>query len=128
VSCTFSSSVMSFTSASPQSSTLTISTATTVSSLSRASSRMGGLSIVLAGLFLIPTLLVGKRGSSNRGVPRMLRIGVICVIFSCAGLSGCGPDKYIVIGVPQTYQLTVQAFAVNSGLSKQASVTLIVTQ
>jgi parallel beta-helix repeat protein len=127
-SCTFSSFAMSFTSASPQSSTLTISTATTLSSLSRAPSPKGGLSIVLAGLFLIPTLLVGKRGSSNRGVPWMLRIGVICVISSCAGLSGCGPDKYIIIGAPQTYQLTVQASAVNSGLSKQAPVTLVVTQ
>jgi parallel beta-helix repeat protein len=127
-SCTFSSFAMSFTSASPQSSTLTISTATTLSSLSRAPSPKGGLSIVLAGLFLIPTLLVGKRGSSNRGVPWMLRIGVICVISSCAGLSGCGPDRFIIIGTPLTYQLAVQASAVNSGLSKQASVTLIVTQ
>jgi Right handed beta helix region len=126
-SCTFSSSTMSFTSTSPQSSTLTISTTTTQSSLPRTPSPNGSLSLVLAGLLLIPTLLVGKRGFSN-GVPWMLRLGAICVISSCAGLSGCGPDRYIIIGAPQTYQLTVQASAVNSGLSKQTSVTLVVTQ
>ena len=127
-SCTFSSSTMSFTSTSPQSSTLTINTTTTQSSLPRTPSPNGSLSMGLAGLLLIPTLLVGKRGSSNQGVPWMLRLGAICVISSCAGLSGCGPDRYIIIGAPQTYQLTVQASAVNSGLTKQASVTLIVTQ
>jgi hypothetical protein len=127
-SCTFSSSTMSFTSASPQSSTLTVSIAAAQSSLSRGPSHKGSLSVVLAGLLLIPTLLVGKRGSSNRGVPWMLRIGAICVISSCAGLSGCGPDRYIIVGPPQTYEVTVQASAVNSGLSKQTSVTLVVTQ
>jgi len=40
--------------------------------------------MVLAGLFLIPTLLVGKRGSSNKGLPWMLRIGAINAISLCA--------------------------------------------
>jgi parallel beta-helix repeat protein len=127
-SCTFTSATMSFTSASPQSSTLTVSIGTAQSSLLRVPSHKDDLSIALAGLFFIPVLLAGKRGSSNRRFPGMLRIASICVISSCVGLSGCGPDKYIIIGAPQTYQLTVQASAVNSGLSKQASVALVINQ
>jgi Right handed beta helix region len=126
--CIFSSSTMSFTNASPQSSTLTVTIATARSSLLRASSSNGSFSTVLAGLFLIPALLAGKRGSSNRGVPWMFRIGAIIVISSCAGLSGCGPDRFIIIGPPQTYQLAVQGSAVNSGLTKQTIATLVVTQ
>jgi parallel beta-helix repeat protein len=127
-SCTFTSATMSFTSASPQSSTLTVSIGTAQSSLSRVTSHNSGLSVAFAGLFFIPVLLAGKRGPSNRRFPEMLRIASICVISSCAVLSGCGPDKYIIIGAPQTYQLTVQASAVNSGLSKQASVALVINQ
>jgi WD40 repeat protein len=127
-SCTLTSPTMSFTSVSPQSSTLTVSVTAAQPGLSRGPSHKGSLSVVLAGLFLIPTLLVGKRGSSNRGVPWLLRIGAICVMSSCAGLSGCGPDRFIIIGTPLTYQLAVQASAVNSGLSKAATLTLVVTQ
>ena len=125
--CTFTSPTLSFTSASPQSSTVTVGIASQ-SGLSPTPSHKGGLSVVLAGLFLIPTLLVGKRGPSNRGATWILRTGGLCVISSCAELSGCGPDRYIIIGAPQTYQLAVQASAENSGLSKQTFVALVVTQ
>jgi hypothetical protein len=47
---------------------------------------------------------------------------------SCVGLSGCGPDRFVIIGAPQTYQLAVQGSAVNSGLTKQTIATLVVTQ
>jgi hypothetical protein len=126
-SCTFTP-LMSFTNTSPQSSTLKVSIGTAQSGLPRGKSRDGTLSVVLAGLFLIPTFLAGKRGSSNQKAPWMLRIGAICILSSCAGLSGCGPDKYIIIGPPQTYQVAVQAVAVNSSVSKQASVTVTITQ
>jgi parallel beta-helix repeat protein len=124
-SCTFSSSTMTFSSASPQSSTLTVSIATAQSGLLRVPSRNGSLSMILAGLFLIPTFLAGKRPSSNKGVPRMLCLGTISAISAC-GLSGCGPDRFVLIGPPQTYQLAVQASAVNSGLTKQTIAALVI--
>jgi hypothetical protein len=125
-SCIFSSSTMSFSNASPQSSTLTVSIATAQSGLLRVPSHNGSLPMILAGLFLIPTFLAGKRPSSNKGVPRMLCLGTISAISAC-GLSGCGPDRFVIIGPPQTYQLAVQASAVNSGLTKQ-TVAALVTQ
>jgi hypothetical protein len=128
ISCMLSSPTMSFTNVVPQSSTLTIVTGTTqVGSLRRASPG-DGFSIVLAGIFLIPSLLVGKRGISRKGASWTLRIGMIGAIFSCVGLSGCGPDRYILIGAPQSYQVNVQAVAVNSGLSKQTVAALVITQ
>jgi parallel beta-helix repeat protein len=128
-SCNFSPSTMNFTNASPQSSTLTVSIATAQSGLSRTSSPKGSLSsMALAGVFLIPTLLASNRVSSNKGVPWMLRIGAITAMSSCVGLSGCGPDRFVIIGAPQTYQLAVQGSAVNSGLTKQTIATLVVTQ
>jgi Right handed beta helix region len=127
-SCTFSPSVMSFTTAASQPSTLTIRAGTAQSSLSRAPSPNASFSMVLVGLFLIPTLLAGKRGSSNKGLPWMVCIGAISAISLCAGLSGCGPDRFILIGAPRTYRLAVQAYAVNSSVSKQTFATLVVTQ
>ena len=127
-SCTFNSSTMSFTGVGPQSSILTISVGVAQKGLLRAPSTNGGLSIVLAGFFMIPTLLAGIRGSLNKRTPWIVRIGTITAISLCAGLSGCGRDRYIIIGPPQTYQLAVQASAVNSGLSKQTSLTVVLTQ
>jgi hypothetical protein len=120
--------VMSFTTVASQPSTLTISVVAAQPSLSRSPSSSGSFSMVLAGVFLMPTLLVGKRGSSNKGLPWMLRIGAIGAISSCAALSGCGPDRFNLIGAPQTYQLAVQGYAVSSSLSEQTFATLVVTQ
>jgi hypothetical protein len=119
---------MSFTNVVPQSSTLTIVTGTTQAAWLRRASSGDGFSIVLAGIFLIPTLLVGMRGISRKGMPWILRVGMIGAISSCLGLSGCGPDRYILIGAPHTYQISVQAIAVNSGLSKQTVAALVITQ
>jgi hypothetical protein len=58
----------------------------------------------------------------------MLRIGAIGVAFSCIALSGCGTDRFVIVGPPQTYQLAVQAFTVNSSLTKQTIANLVVTQ
>ena len=44
----------------------------------------------------------------------MLRIGAISAISLCAGLRGCRAERFILIGAPQTYELAVQAYAVNS--------------
>jgi parallel beta-helix repeat protein len=127
MSCMFSSPTMSFTNIAPQSSTLTISIGTTQAiSLRYASS--GGDFPMFAGLVLIPILLVGRRGIARKGAPWILRLGVIGTLFACVGLSGCGPDRYIVIGAPQTYQVGVQAIAVKSGLSRQTIATLVITQ
>jgi hypothetical protein len=96
-------------------------------SLSRASPARGP-SMVLAGLFIIPALFARKRGSPKRGAFWKRRIGAICLISLCAELSGCGRDRFVLIGAPQTYQLVVQGSAVDSGLTKQTIATLVVTQ
>jgi hypothetical protein len=127
-SCMLSSPTMSFTNATPQSSTLTIVTGTTQVGSLRPASPGDGFSIVLAGIFLIPSLLVDRRGISRKGMPWIFRIATIGAISSCVGLSGCGPDRYILIGAPQTYQIGVQAIAVNSGISKQTVAALVITQ
>jgi parallel beta-helix repeat protein len=127
MSCTLTSPTLNFIGASPQSSIVTVSTPKAQSGLSRASPDRGS-SMVLAGLFLIPALFAGKRGSPNRGAFWTRRIGAICLISLCAELSGCGPDRFVLIGAPQTYQLVVQGSAVDSGLTKQTIATLVVTQ
>jgi hypothetical protein len=128
VSCTFSAPMLNFSGTNAQSSNLTINSGTVQAIPSQASSRSGGLSIMLSGLFLIPVLFARRKSSSNKGAPWQLRFGALCAISSCMALSGCGKDKYIIIGSPQTYQLTVQAVSVDSGLSKQTSLTVVVTQ
>jgi hypothetical protein len=127
-SCILSSSTLSFTNANSQSSKLTASIASGQSRLSRTSSTRCSLSMALTGIFLIPTLLARKRNPLNKGVSWLLRIGAMVVVFSCMGLSGCGPDRYVVIGPPQSYQLVIEATAVNSGLTKQTIASLVVTQ
>jgi hypothetical protein len=127
-SCTLSPSLMNFTTTSPQSSTLTISAGMASANLSRVPSPNSSHSMVLAGLFLIPTLFAGKRRSSDTVVQWMLSIGAICAVSLCTGLSGCGKDQYIILAAPETYQVTVQGSAPNSGISRQTSVTLVVTQ
>jgi hypothetical protein len=66
-SCTLSPSLMNFTTTSPQSSTLTIGAGMASANLSRVPSPNSSHSMVLAGLFLIPTLFAGKRRSSDKG-------------------------------------------------------------
>jgi hypothetical protein len=126
--CTFSSPTMSFTDVTRQSSTLTVSIPATKSGLSQAPSSNDGFSMAIAGFFLIPILFAGKRGSLSKDVPWVLRVGAIGTIFLCVGLSSCGPDRFVVVGPPQTYQLSVHALAANWGLTKQSIVGLAVTQ
>ncbi|WP_260735018.1 right-handed parallel beta-helix repeat-containing protein [Tunturiibacter lichenicola] len=126
-SCSFTSPTLSFADTNSQSSTVTINTGKVQAGLSRTSSA-STLSIVFAGLFLFPSLLVCRRGFPGRRVPWVLRIGGIWVISSCAALSGCGPDRFSILVPPQTYQLVVQGSAVDSSSSHQATVSLVVSQ
>jgi Right handed beta helix region len=125
--CTFTPSLLEFTTTGVQSSVLTVTTGAAVATSSRTHRIDGDLSITLAGLTLVPFLLGLKgrvRATSFFAGSRL--ITPLCLLCIVAGLSGCGKDTYIVYTPPQTYTFAVQASAVNSGLSKQAAVTLTV--
>ena len=127
--CTFTPSLLEFTTTGVQSSVLTVTTGAAVATSSRTHRIDGDLSITLAGLTLVPFLLGLKgrvRATSFFAGGRL--ITPLCFLCIVAGLSGCGKDTYIVYTPPQTYTFAVQASAVNSGLSKQAAVTLTVDQ
>jgi hypothetical protein len=126
-SCTFTPSLIAFTSTGQQSSVLTVTTGTAVATASRAHVIDGNLSMTLAGLILVPFLLGLKRRNRVRTLPSGL-LSSLCILCFVLGLSGCGKDTYIVYTPPQTYSFAVQATAVNSGLSKQAAIILTVDQ
>jgi hypothetical protein len=125
--CTFTPSLLAFSSTGQQTSVLTITTVTAVATTSRMFRVGGGLAITLAGIGLLPLVHRRKRPNHNRNllsVPHLL--GVLCIFGFALGLSGCGKDQFIDYTPPQTYSLAVQAAAVNSGLSKQAAIALTI--
>jgi hypothetical protein len=128
-SCTFTPSLLEFTTTGQQSSVLTVTTGTAVTTASRAHRIDTNRSMTLAGFLLVPFLLGLKRRNRARSFsagPHLL--ASLCLLCFAAGLSGCGKDTYIVYTPPQTYSFAVHATAVNSGLSKQSAVTLTVDQ
>ena len=124
-SCVFSPSTMSFTTASAQSSNLTISSATAQSKTSGYLPTNGSLTMTLAGLTIFPFVLVFRRRNSKKQLSKVLRLaGSLSAICLTLGLSGC---KNIYSNVtPATYHLIVQATSVNSGISQQTPITLTV--
>lgn len=125
--CTFTPSLLAFSTTGQQTSVLTVTTGTGVAMTSRMHGVAGELTITLAGIAFLPFVVGRKRRDRNRSLPRMPHLlGVLCILGFALGLSGCGKDKYIVFIPPQTYSFAVQATAINLGLSKQASVALTV--
>jgi parallel beta-helix repeat protein len=125
VSCTFSMPALSFMNSGSQSATMTLATTTAEAVLHEHAS--SDLPIALEGLLILPTLLTGTQARSRHRLPRCFRIGTLLVMISLVGLSGCGNDRYTGGGT-QIYQLTVQGYAVNSGLTKATSSAVTVMQ
>jgi hypothetical protein len=128
-SCTFTPSLLAFISTGQQSSVLSVTIGTAVATASRAHRIDGNLSRTLTGLTQVPFLLGFRRRRRGRNLlaGRHL-LAPVCILCIALGLSGCGKDTYVVYTPPQTYSFAVQATAVNSGLSKQAAVTLTIDQ
>jgi parallel beta-helix repeat protein len=126
-SCTLSPALINFTTTNPQSSTLTINIGSVQTRSSRSPESKNGVSVMLAGFFLLPLLLM-DRPKGFRNSSWKFRLGAICSISLCAALSGCGKDQYLIIGPPQTYQVVVQGLAENSNITKQIALTVTVQQ
>ncbi len=123
-SCVFSPSTMSFTTASAQSSNLTISIVTAQSKISGYLPTDGSLSMTLAGLTFFPFVWVFRRGHSKKPTSKVLRLaGLLGAVCLTLGLSGC---TNIYTNATPAYHLVVQATSVNSAISQQAPVTLTV--
>jgi len=126
--CTFSPASMNFTATNPQTSVLTIQLPKSMASDDRNSKSTNRHTGLLAGVFLLPIMLVRRRGIQNTRVPRSLRMGAFLGFWLFTlGLSGCG-NVIIVTPTPQIYQIVVQASDTTIGISRQASVALSVTQ
>lgn len=129
ISCAFTPSPVSLTTASPQTSRLTLTAASApTTATSQTSPAHIGRSITLAGCLFLPILLAFKPRSPKRKLHRALYLGIVLLLISSAGLSGCGKDKFIVLIKPQTYNFVVQGTATNFNESQQAPITLTVTQ
>jgi len=126
--CTFTPSLLTFSTTGQQTSVLAVSTGMAVAASSRTHQVAGELSIALAGMAFLPFVVGRKRRGRTGKASRMRLLGPLCVVCFVFGLSGCGKDSYIVYARPQTYSLAVHATAVNSGLSKLGPITLTVGQ
>jgi hypothetical protein len=79
-------------------------------------------------VFLLPIMLIRRRGIQNTRMLRNLRLGAFLGFgLFTLGLSGCGNVIYLT-PTPQTYQVVVQASDATLGISRQATVALAITQ
>jgi hypothetical protein len=125
-SCTLSPSLMTFTTTNAQSSVLTINVAGSTTAHAQASIQDRRLWANLAGIILLPVMLFGKRRSPRARSSRFITAGsLFAVCCMTAGITGCGKDNYVIIGT-QIYQVTVQALAPNSGITKQVALTVTI--